>query len=459
MLALTGLAYLASVTFNLFYTIGDIYVLFIPSYLLLILWLAIGVGCLVTPLRARPIVAGLVAVLLFALPLWTAASHYPEVDQSQNRQARARWEAILAEPLPPDAILISNDRNNIMPMWYFQYVDGMRPDLLGLFPLITPEYPSLGHVLDLALSTGRPAYLIKEMPGAEVKVEVEAEGGLWRVVGQAADGEPAYATSAHLEDKVALLGYERSPRSPQPGGSLQVALYWEALRPLEEQYHSFVHLRDGQGQVVAQSDRQPGGVHYPTSLWRPGEQLRDDHTLSIPADADEGVYELWVGMYTLTSDGDLVPLAEPVRAGQVAIKASTQTGPGPIGTPISASFDEQIELLGYDAGVQEGALEVVLHWRSIQPATTDYTVFLHVVDASGQVVAQHDSQPQGGAYPTSVWNADEVIRTEHTLLLPPDLPEGDYHLRVGLYLLDTGRRLSVEGDGDSIELGPINPKE
>jgi len=459
LLGLTGLAYLASVAFNLVYTIGDIYVLFIPSYLLQILWMAIGAGCLVRPLFSKPIVAALLVVLFFTLPLWTAASQYPDADQSWNRQAHTRWEAILAEPLPRDAVLVSNDRNNMMPMWYFQYVDGVRTDLLGLFPLITPEYPSLGHILDLALSTGRPAYLIKEMPGVEVKVKVEAEGSLWRVAGSAVEGDPAYSGSAHLADAVALVGYDRSPRSPRPGEDLQVSLYWEALRPLEAQYHSFVHLIDAEGQVVAQSDRQPGGVHYPTSLWRPGERLRDDHSLTIPTGAPAGVYELWVGMYTLASDGALVPLGQPAVAGQVAIKASTQAEPGPISEPVRANFGDQVELLGYDAVLQGRTLGVVLHWHSIQPPTADYTVFVHLVDANGQTVAQHDGQPQGGAYPTSVWDTNEVVQDEHALLLPPDLPDGDYYLRVGLYLLETGERLQVEGGGDSLELGPLDAKE
>ena len=356
-------------------------------------------------------------------------------------------------------MLVSNDRNDMMPMWYFQYVDGVRPDLLGLFPLITPEYPTLGHVLDLALSTGRPVYLIKEMPGVEVKVNLEAEDGLWRVTEPAAESEPAYSSGAHLADAVALVGTDRSPRSPQPGETLQVTLYWQALRPLEAQYHSFVHLRDTQGQVLAQSDRQPGGVHYPTSLWRPGEQLRDDHVLAIPADAPAGVYELWVGMYSLSNDGALEPLGQPVIAGQVAIKTSTQTEPGPISEPANASFGDQIELMGYDAVVQEGMLGVVLHWRGIEPPRADYTVFVHLVDANGQVVAQHDGQPQDGAYPSSVWDTNEVVRDEHVLLLPSDLPDGDYFLRVGLYLLETGARLPVDGDSDSLELGPLNVKE
>jgi hypothetical protein len=478
LLALTGLTYGGTVAFNLVYTIGDIYVLFIPSYLIVVLWLAVGVGTLAQfPAKAWPqlssqgpvgsgsevsstgraatTVGVLAVLLLFALPLGMAVSHYAGVDQSQNTRARTRWEAILAEPLPPSAILISNDRNNIMPMWYFQYVDGQRTDLLGLFPLITPGYPTLGHVLDLALSTGRPPYLIKEMPGAEVKVQVEPEGDFWRVLGSAVEGAPAYARDDRLADAVALAGYDRSPRSPRPGEALQVSLYWEALRPLETEYHTFVHLVDAEGKLMAQSDRQPGGVYYPTTLWRPGERLRDDHLLTLPADAPEGLYRLLVGMYALSGDGTLEPLGEPVVAGLVAVKTGVQTEPGDIRHPAGANFGDQIELLGYDAAAGEGTLAVTLHWRSVQPAAANYTVFVHLLDASGQTVAQHDGQPQGGAYPTSVWDVGEVVVDEHVLPLPPGLLPGDYRLRVGLYLVETGERLPVEGGGDSVELGPV----
>jgi hypothetical protein len=209
-------------------------------------------------------------------------------------------------------------------MWYYQYVDGSRPDLLGLFPLITPEYPTLGHVLDLALSTGWPVYLIKEMPGIEIKVDVEAAGRLWQVLGLAAEEAPAHPRNAELGDAIVLLGHDLSPDSPRPGETMQVSLYWQALRPLETEYHSFIHLLDADGHRVAQSDRQPGGVYYPTTLWQPGERLRDDHLLTIPADAPEGVYSLLAGMYALSDDGTLQPLGEPVIIGQVAIKAEVQ---------------------------------------------------------------------------------------------------------------------------------------
>ena len=33
-------------------------------------------------------------------------------------------------------MLISNDRDEMMPLWYMQQVEGRRPDLAGVFPLL-----------------------------------------------------------------------------------------------------------------------------------------------------------------------------------------------------------------------------------------------------------------------------------------------------------------------------------
>jgi hypothetical protein len=479
LLSLTGLMFTVTVAFNLVYTIGDIYVLFIPAYLILVLWMATGIATLTRILakawlllehrigrvksQERSLTTGwsafarmVLVVPFFALPVWMAVTRYADVDQSCNNRARTRWEAILAEPLPPDAVLVSNDRNNIMPMWYFQYVgdeEPVRPDLLGLFPLITPDLPTLGHVLDLALSTGRPVYLIKEMLGIEVKVATEAEGRLWRVLGPAVDGEQAYPLSIRLDNAVVLTGYDRAPHSPRPGDTLQVSLYWEAQQPLEADYHSFAHLLDAGGQAVAQSDQRPGGVYYPTSLWRPGERLRDGHLLTVPTGTPDGVYDLLAGMYALGDGGQLEPLGEPAVIGSVGVKTSLRTEPGPISHPTGASFDDQIELLGYDATPKDREVAITLHWRSIQVPRADYTVFLHLLDSDGQVVSQHDGPPQGGAYPTSAWDAGEVVVDERILLLPADLTPDLYSLWVGLYLPSSGERLPVAGGGDSVKLG------
>ena len=333
-LVFTALAYVVSVAFNLVYTIGDIYVMYIPSYLIIVLWVAVAIGMGVSLARKIRAASAVLVLCYLALPLGLLVSNYAALDQSGNTAARTGWQTILAEPVPSGAILLSNDRNEIMPMWYFQYVDRQRTDLLGLYPQITVDYPALGDVLDLALSTGRPVYLIKDMPGIEVKVEVQAEGKLWRVHGPAAGLEPAFTNGAALDDAMALVGHDRWPEEPLPGDALQVSLIWEALRPVDTVYHSYVHLQDASGQTVTQSDRQPGGVYYPTSVWQPGERLRDDHLLQIPADLPQGTYRIVAGMYALPAGGALRALGEPLVIGQISLGTSTLVIPSGSGQSV-----------------------------------------------------------------------------------------------------------------------------
>ena len=119
------------------------------------------------------------------------------------------------------------------------------------------------------------------------------------------------------------------------------------------------------------------------------------------------------------------------------------------------SFANQVELLGYDLALQDGTLAVSLHWRCVRSPDADYAVFVHLLDARGETVVQHDGWPQGGAYPISICDEGEGLLDEHPLLLPAGLPPGDYRLRVGLYRPESGERLPVADGGDSVELGPV----
>jgi len=55
-----------------------------------------------------------------------------------------------------------------------------------------------------------------------------------------------------------------------------VRLRWRATAPLAEDYTAFLqYLRDGER--IAQADSQPAVGRYPTTLWRPGDVVNDDH--------------------------------------------------------------------------------------------------------------------------------------------------------------------------------------
>ncbi|MFQ5612667.1 MAG: hypothetical protein ACE5H9_11100, partial [Anaerolineae bacterium] len=97
-----------------------------------------------------------------------------------------------------------------------------------------------------------------------------------------------------------------------------------------------------------------------------------------------------------------------------------------------------------------------LFWQAETTPRADFTVFVHVVDQAGSVVAQADGPPAQGAYPTSLWDAGEIIADEREIVLPGDLPPGCYTLLVGLYRPDSGERLPVAGDagaGGALKLG------
>lgn len=345
LLLLTGLSFVTFLAFNLIYFIGDVYVLFIPNWLLLCLWLGIGWLGLVNGLseafvRAKtgsvntsPSLEALekrlgqriyyfIAITLTGLgllfPLALVMTRYSEVNQANNRAARERWQAILTEPLSTAAVLLSNDRNEIMPMWYYQYVESRRPDLLGLFPLITPEpdYANIGRVLDQALASGRPVYLIKPMAGLEIKADIEPIGKLWQV--RAYETPPAYPLDLSLP-QMGLHGYDLSPATISPGQPITVTLHWQATEPLPHDYTSYVHLVDAAGQGLAQSDHRPGGDFYPSHYWQPGEALRDQHILTIPPATPPGEYRLRAGLYYQPEPGVIENMGQGLEIGTITL--------------------------------------------------------------------------------------------------------------------------------------------
>jgi 4-amino-4-deoxy-L-arabinose transferase-like glycosyltransferase len=125
-------------------------------------------------------------------------------------------------------------------------------------------------------------------------------------------------------------------------------------------------------------------------------------------------------------------------------------------TSLSAQFAPGPRLDGYSvqpASITRGtlALFVALQWSTAAPIADNYTVFVHLLNGEGQLVAQSDSEPVSGTRPTSGWRPGEAIRDQHALQLPPDLPAGDYTLVAGMYDWRTGERL-LAGEADAVHL-------
>lgn len=113
----------------------------------------------------------------------------------------------------------------------------------------------------------------------------------------------AHRLEAELGGKVRFLGYnlglglKSQERSFRPGGRLHLTLFWECLAGMNENYTVFTHLVDENGEIWGQKDNEPVDGFYPTSLWQPGEILRDQYDLAISSAAPPGEYSIEVGLY------------------------------------------------------------------------------------------------------------------------------------------------------------------
>ncbi len=121
-------------------------------------------------------------------------------------------------------------------------------------------------------------------------------------------------------------------------------------------------------------------------------------------------------------------------------------------------FNHEVRLLGYTlerGEVPAGRpLMVTLFWQAPHRISGDYTVFVHLLDEEGRKWGQQDMRPNDGGYPTTVWDAGEIVIDRYRPSVNPCAPPGEYHLVAGLYSFITGERLKVLDTGlDFASLG------
>jgi hypothetical protein len=113
--------------------------------------------------------------------------------------------------------------------------------------------------------------------------------------------------------------------------------------------------------------------------------------------------------------------------------------------PLSASFDDTAEMLGYDLKQDGHDLTLVTYWRAGDQLIAPLQMFVHVLRPDGSIAAQQDRLD----VPAYGWRAGDVIAQVHHLVLPPDLEKGA--VAIGLYNPDTGIRLPVTIDGQTTD--------
>lgn len=247
---------------------------------------------------------------------------------------------------------------------------------------------------------------------------------------------PAYAKPALFQPdsqlpricvQVADLQIEAiSASDGRVGQPLDLTLYSYAQQTAVEQT-LLVQLHGRDGQPISQ---QPL-----TDSWQAGDLLLWHVSLPIPETAQAGHAQLQVGPAEALQPVQWLKLAP---AQPTAVPADAH--------PLQADFGQQLRLLAY----RYDHSQLTLYWQALAPIEADYTTFVHLLDAQGQLLGQNDSQPDDGWYPTSIWQPDEIVAD--TKAWPRPLADDVAHIQVGVYLLQTGQRLPLADGRDSLTL-------
>jgi hypothetical protein len=267
-----------------------------------------------------------------------------------------------------------------------------------------------------------------------------------------------------------LIGAHYDPILNPNVDKFPVTLFWQALRPMSTEYEVLLQLVDDNHQVWGDGSARPNDWAYPTSFWQPGlDTVAVQHQVTLtPANLSPGRYWLAVALYN-PATAERVPLLEETGPSPDTFFAGPLKLPPPERQPAATIqpiiFGNSIQLLNFTLAnptLKAGeAIHLDLWWQTLQPPPLDYTVFVHLLDASGALVAGNDSQPLNNRYPTSLWSPGEQILDPHRLTLPPTLPPGHYRLAVGLYDQPSGARLPLQVEGnwqqvnDALMLTPV----
>ena len=265
--------------------------------------------------------------------------------------------------------------------------------------------------------------------------------------------ERAYDLEA--DSSIRLAAIRAQSTRLQPDSVLHAQLEWRSVRLTKRDDKAILDLVNAQtGQRWTVAIEQPMHGGNPTFLWKPGDVILDDYTLALPRDLEPGVYVLEVKLLDVKTD-EWLTFATPARQVVPHVAAgpfwfgSVAPAPQSIADPVTVTFGDSVGLVGFDlprSAFSAGeSVSLTLYWKARQWIGTDYTVFVHILDKDGNLVAQHDSVPVHGKLPTSLWVPDVTVRDDYQIELPPHQPEGEYTIRIGLYQSDTLERLMPRG--------------
>jgi hypothetical protein len=119
-----------SLAFAIGYATTDAFIYLIPAFLCFAIWIGMGLGRLMDAASKRlhgigPLV-GLILILTLLIQAWY---HLPQVDASHDLRAESFGKSVISIA-PAHALVFAQGDEAVFTLWYFQYAQRNRPDLV-----------------------------------------------------------------------------------------------------------------------------------------------------------------------------------------------------------------------------------------------------------------------------------------------------------------------------------------
>ncbi|HEY3081430.1 MAG TPA: glycosyltransferase family 39 protein [Chloroflexota bacterium] len=306
-----------------------------------------------------------------------------------------------------------------------------RPTTLRFAARVPPDVPGGRYAVRLLLYDGGDTLAVRDGAGAPAPEWRLGEVNLERPSGGSPEQlEPLTRDERRLGDELRLVGHALPTTGLPAGGAATVLLHWQGLGPAAWTSLAATELAVRGASPAAPPEQETlAGVPVGAGL------VRDARELRLPRSLEPGSHDV-----ILRLSG---PRPQELVVGRVEVDAPPGRAGGGQALIVEAAFGPA-SLVGFETRGQprpSGRVVVALHFAPRGPYPRDLTVFVHLIDAAGAIVAQHDGPPCGGGCPTSSWSDGDAIVDEHPIELPGTLPEGRYQLVVGLYDAATGERV------------------
>jgi len=419
------------------------------------------------------------AIFLLAWPFYQAALNLHRGVSLRDFTAAEEYVSAVRDRFAGSgegAVLLAN-WEHLTPIWVHAYTQGMELDEADVKPIYVSTATPWADAVWAHVEDG-PIYLPDYRPVVrDAGFRLVPEGSFYRVVAPpVSDALPAHTLDVWAGDRVHILGYDLPVTTVRAGEPLELILYQSAPEPLDGIWMPYAQL----GPVEA---RWTTDSRLLTSHWLPGEIVVERYEVPVPFTLPPGEYPLRLGYADLS--GGRAELG--FSGGETTIDLATVTvtpsagGPSPeVLERAVANVDNQVALMGararagwqvrqdhWDEPLVARAgqpLHLTLTWRPLVSPRDSTTIFIHLIDGAGRPVMGHDYTPLGGACPTYLWFPKwlpgQTLTDPYRLVLPSDLPPGDYWLEVGMYGMTSLRRLPVVDltgslAGDRIILGLV----